>query len=335
MANSNFVNIVKKYRENGLTCIPVDEKKQPLINWAAFQDRSMTDAEIEKHFSNVYGFAVLTGGKGSLELLDIDAKYFLDAGMYEAFKRSVPNSILQKLWVQTSMNGGYHFIYRCKVVEPNQKLAMRPTTREEKHATYIEEFEKGVDIDVALKTALNHKSLVTFETRGGTPEKSGGYFLCAPTPGYKKIFGKLQEISHEERNILLETARSFNQYFEKKKDYKLAKLSSDLKEGENPFENFNNKADGVQLLLDNGWTIVGKSSGKDVRFKRPGNSASKSSGLFDRDSNIFNCYSTSAGLESGDNFKSGTGYTLANIFIQLECEGDTQLAYRKLKELGY
>lgn len=325
----NFVSRVKQYKEHGLTCIPVDENKQPLVNWAAFQGRVMSDSEIDKHFSEVFGFAVLTGGKGGLELLDIDAKYFTDPQMYENFKKAVPNSILKKLWVQTSMNGGYHFIYRCKVVEPNQKLAMRPTTREEKHAAYMEAFESGEDIDVALKTALNHKSLVTFETRGGDETKSGGYFLCAPTKGYRKIYGKLQELTPEERNILLDTARSFNQYFEKKKDYKLAKLSSDFKEGDNPFENFNNKADGVQLLLDNGWKIVGKSTGKDVRVKRPGHTTSKSSGVFDRDSRVFNCYSTSAG------FESGTGYTLANIFIQLECEGDTQLAYRKLKELGY
>lgn len=330
----NFVKEVKKFKANGLTCIPVDENKQPLINWAMYQDKVMTDEEIEKHFTEVYGFAVLTGGKGGLELLDIDAKYFLDPEMYEAFKRAVPREILKKLWVQTSMNGGFHFIYKCSVVEPNQKLAMRPTTREEKHAAYIEAFEAGEDIDIALKSALQHKSLVLFETRGGTPDRSGGYFLCAPTPGYKRVYGTLNELTPEEREVLLEIARSFNSYIEIKKDYKVARKNIEYKDKNqlSPFEKFNEEGDALQLLLEHGWKPVNEKmlhSGKDVRLKRPGVAHSKSSGLFDRDSRLFNCFSTST------SFEVNKAYTQANVFIELECNGDTQLAYEKLKEMGY
>lgn len=328
-----FVDIVKMYKEHGLTCIPVDKNKQPAIgSWAAFQDKPMSDSDIDKHFKDAYGFAVLTGGKGSLELLDIDAKYFLDPDMYENFKKAVPNSILKKLWVQTSMNGGYHFIYRCSVVEPNQKLAMRPTTREEKHAAYMEAFEGGEEIDTALKSALQHKSLVLFETRGGTSDKSGGYFLCAPTPGYKKIFGKLQTLTPEEREVLLEIARSFNTYVELKKDYKLATYKNKLNAEDNPFENFNERGDALQLLLEHGWKPANEKTfnkGKDARLKRPGSTHSKSSGLYDRDSKLFNCFSTST------SFECNKAYTPANVFIELECNGDTQIAYQKLKEMGY
>lgn len=328
----NFVNLIKKYKENGLTCIPVDENKQPLVNWAVFQSRVMSDTEIEKYFNDVFGFAVLTGGKGNLELLDIDAKYFTDPNMYEDFKKSVPKSILKKMWVQTSMSGGYHFIYKCSVIEPNQKLATRPTTREEKHAVYIKLFEEGEDIDIALKSALQHKNLVTFETRGGTRDRAGGYFLAAPTKGYKKIYGVLQEISPEEREILLETARSFNKYVEVKKDYKLAKYNNTLSEEENPFTKFNLQADGLKLLLDNGWRTSNEkylNSNKDVRLIRPGVVHSKSSGLYDRDSKLFNCFSTSTC------FEPNKAYTPANLFIELECNGDTSLAYQKLREMGY
>jgi len=328
----NFVNIVKLYRQNELTCIPVDENKQPLVNWTVYQDKLMTDAEIEKYFSNVFGFAVLTGGKGSLELLDIDAKYFTDPDMYENFKKAVPNSILKKMWVQSSMNGGYHFIYKCSVVEPNQKLAMRPTTREEKHEAYLKEYNNGEDIDVALKSAVQYKSLVLFETRGGTPDRSGGYFLCAPTKGYKKIYGKLNELTPEERETLLEIARSFNTFIEVKKDYKLARYNNDLPKGDNPFENFNERGDALQLLLDQGWkpaNVRTFNKGKDARLKRPGSPDSKSSGLYDRDSKLFNCFSTST------SFECNKAYTPANVFIEIECNGDTQLAYQKLKEMGY
>lgn len=329
---SNYVEIVKTYRNNGLTCIPVDENKQPLINWAPFQNSMMTDADITKHFSDTYGFAVLTGGKGGLELLDIDAKYFLDPDMYKEFKRAVPNEILSKLWVQTSMNGGFHFIYKCKVIEPNQKLAMRPTTREEKHEAYMESYLSGENIDTALKSAIQHKSLVLFETRGGTPEKAGGYFLCAPTPGYKRVYGKLQEITPEEREILLETARSFNTYVETKKDYKLAQFNSKLPAGENPFKNFDERGNSLQILLDNGWRPVNQkmlTSGKDVRLIRPGVVHSKSSGLYDKDTKMFNCFSTST------SFEPNKAYSPASVFIEIECNGDTQIAYQKLKEMGY
>lgn len=328
----NFVNIVKIYKKNGLTCIPVDENKQPLVNWAFYQEKPMSDSEIEKRFSDVFGFAVLTGGKGKLELIDIDAKYFLDPHMYENFKKSIPREILQKLWVQTSMNAGIHFIYKCKVVEPNQKLAMRPTTREEKHAVYVEGYEAGEDMETLINSVKQHKSLVLFETRGGTADKSGGYFLCAPTPGYKKVFGTLQEITPEEREIILEAARSFNSYIEVKKDYKLAKYNNTLSKDDNPFEGFNEKGDALTLLLNHGWKPLNEralNSGKDVRLRRPGVVHSKSSGLFDKDSKIFNCFSTSTA------FEPNKAYTPANIFIELECNGDTQLAYQKLKELGY
>ena len=330
----NFVNIVKAYKANGLTCIPVDENKQPLVNWAFYQEKPMSDKEIEKYFSDTFGFAVLTGGKGGLELLDIDSKYFLDPDMYEKFKKSIPNNILKKLWVQTSMNGGYHFIYKCSVVEPNQKLAMRPTTREERHAVYMEAYEAGEDMDTVINSAKQHKSVVLFETRGGTSSKCGGYFLCAPTKGYKKIYGKLHEITPEEREIILESARSFNSYIELKKDYKLARINHDHKANDSvsPFEKFNEEGDGLKLLIEHGWKPVNEkalNSGKDVRLKRPGVVHSKSSGLYDRDSKLFNCFSTST------SFEANKAYTPANLFIELECNGDTQLAYQKLKEMGY
>jgi hypothetical protein len=51
--------------------------------------------------------------------------------------------------------------------------------------------------------------------------------------------------------------------------------------------------------------------------------------LFDRETRIFNCFSTST------SFDVNRGYTASDIFIDLECDGDTSVAFRKMVEMGF
>ena len=90
-------------------------------------------------------------------------------------------------------SGGYHWFYRCADgVEKNQKLAMRPPTEEE---------QKG-----------RETQLVLLETRG-----EAGYVASLPTAGYEHIQGsysKIPSISAEDRDLILSSAREFNEIIE-------------------------------------------------------------------------------------------------------------------------
>lgn len=323
---SNYTELAKQYSDAGYSVIPVTSEKVPAIrDWSQFQTRPMTHKECEQNFNNCWGIALLCGGKKGLTAIDFDLKYDLTGDLFKRFKESLPVELLEKMFVQSTKNLGFHFLFSADKVEGNQKLASRHTTEYEKHSTYMEAFENSVNRPKALKIALNDKMRVLIETRGGTEKLSGGYVVMNPSPGYKFVYGKIVHITKDEYNLILETARSFNEVIEEKKDIRLEKYKEWKK---SPFEDYNERGDVISLLLDNGWEEL-RSSGKSIRLKRSGNPKSGSSALFDQDTRIFNCFSTST------SFNVGRGYTPTDVFTELECEGDLSLAFKKLVTNGY
>lgn len=323
---TNYIDLAQKWSAAGYSVIPVTAEKLPAIkDWAQFQTRPMTAEECEKHFKKCWGIALLAGGVKGITILDFDMKYSLSFDLFDRFKNSVPAAILKKMYYQTTKNKGAHFIFSCDKVEPNQKLANRYTTADEKHEVYMNAYSSPKTRDKALKIASNHRSLVLMETRGGTNEVCGGYAVISPSPGYEHKFGKIQKISIEEYDVLMESARSFNEVIEERKDIRLDKYKEWTL---SPFSDFNETGDVLGVLLDNGWEEVSQ-SGKSIRLKRAGSTHSKSSALLDTESRIFNCFSTST------SFDVGRGYSPSDVFIHLECEDDVSLAFRRLVELGY
>ena len=331
---ADYREIAKQYLENGLTTIPVGADKQSTINWTKYQDRHITVEEIDQYFGNCHGIAVLTGGLNQIECVDVDQKYSLTGCLHDHYKSACDPEILSKLWVQETRNKGYHWIYRTDVVEPNQKLASRETTYEEKFQTLMDNSDTPLKRLNAFKVAVGDKVRVLIETRGGEIKDgrslSKGYFLVAPSPGYKKLFGKLNYLTDEERNHLVIEARKFNEYFTSHKNYKRDKIDREY-DGKSPFEAFNENGDALELLFSHGWTEVGSGSSSRGyhRLRRPGNPDSKSSALYDGNTKMFNLFSTSSSLESG------RPYSPSDLFIELEAGGDTTEAFKMLKELGY
>lgn len=330
MADSKILKTAKKWLKSGHPVLPITPaKKTPTIpNWRKYQKQLMTEAEAESLFAEVGGMAVFCGGPWRIFCLDIDTKYDLTGNLFEDFKKAVPKSILRKMMCQRTQSGGYHLV--CKVpatkLVGNEKFASRYTTAYEKDITYREAFKKPDTRDLALKIAMNDKTRVLLESRSGTAEYAGGYFLMDPTPGYSILGGKIQEITESEYDILIETARSFNEVIVEEKIVKDTHYKT-LWET-TPFEHFNKEGDGLQILYDNGWTKV-YSKGKDVHIKRPGNSHTVASAVYDTDTNKFFCYSTST------QFETNKAYMPSSIFIILECEGDTISGYDKLRKNGW
>ena len=324
---NNYLDLAKQCSKAGYSVIPVTSEKIPAIkDWSQFQTRPMTEKECEQNFSNCWGIALLMGGVKKCTAIDFDLKYDLSGDLFERFKRSLPDELLRKMYVQTTKNKGYHFIFSSDIVEPNQKLASRYTTEYEKHSTYTEAFNNEKTRSKALKIASNDRVRVLLETRGGSTDVSGGYVVMSPSPGYKFVYGKINHISTDEYNLILETARSFNDVTEERKDIRLEKY----KEWKlSPFNDYNDRGDILSLLLDSGWEECRGSRGKSIRLKRAGNPKSGSSALFDTDSRILNVFSTSTC------FDVNRGYSPTDIFVLLECEGDLSLAFRKLVAEGF
>lgn len=324
---NNLIEIANRFTENGFSVIPVNDKKIPLLypNHPFFE-KAMTPREVDKYFKDAWGIAVVTGGKWCVEVIDADLKYQQDRDLMKDFKDIVGEELMKKVYIQTTMNKGYHLIYKCKNFEPNQKLALRNTTDEEKYDIYLDVYEKTGVHEEGFKAAVNSKTLVLWETRGGTTNKGGGYALISPTKGYTKISGKIDWITAQERNKLIEAARQLNEVESFKTDYNIIRTVKNNGD-DNPFEKYNEKYSGLEVLLSHGWKVVKETSG-EVRIKRPGVTDSQSSALWNKQKNFLKVFSTSS------DFDTLHVYNSVSIFIQMECGGDTKLAYIKLKEMG-
>lgn len=325
----DLTKIAEKFIEKGYSVIPCGENKTPAIpNWGKFQMKPMSATQARQYFPNAKYIGLLTGGESRIVCFDFDLKYDLTGDLWDRFKDAVPKKLLKKLYVQTTKNSGYHiaFVAPSSRLFGNQKLASRYTTAFEQHESYMHAFNNPKTRDKALKIGTNDKSRVLIETRSGTPKVRGGYFLVAPSPGYTKLNGKFVEITEAEYDTLEEAARSFNEVKSEEDGYK--NYDSPDQWEMSPFEHFNDQGDALDILVKNGWDIIAENK-KDVRLRRPGQTHSNSSALFDKESNIFNCYSTSTG------FDVDKAHNPTSVFIELECEGSAKVAYRKLVDLGW
>lgn len=278
--------------------IPINEKKIPLVkDW---------QTSTVKH--NLTGYGVgLVCGHNNIEAIDIDLKYDLTGTLFERYKRAInelDKNILNKLVVQKTVSNGYHFIYKCVTIDGNKKLANR----------YANDNEK----------LSGEKVKVLIETRG-----KGGYIAIVPTPKYELIHGSFEsinEITEDEREILLSCARKFNEVLSEVVPVKFKQ--TEQKAGLSPFEDYNDRGDVIGLLLSHGWTIS-ETKGNKILFKRPGQSTSSHSGNFDKDKNWFSVFTTSS------NFETEKAYLPYAVFAKLECNDDFTECARKLYNLGF
>jgi len=286
-----------KYRDAGFSCLPTTNEKTPAIpkgtSWKGGQGWTY-----EKEYSKCYGIGLITGAaSGGLECIDFD-NHFGDAKdvLSEFFKMEGVKDIIQKhqLPVESTVSGGFHLIYRCEVIEGNKKLANRPRL-----------LEDGNTIDDVL-----------IETRG-----EGGYFVVAPTPGYRVIYNdilKVANISSEERDVLLSSCRTFN------KSAKIIQKSEEEKDRAGDMYNRSAGAidDMMFALREHGWVEV-----KDGIWRRPGKSKGISATLGRVAPGIFYNFSSSASP-----FESEKGYTPFAVVSILKYGGDFKAFARELYE---
>jgi len=299
-----MINEAKKLFSHGLSIIPIGENKIPIGEW-----RNNIDTLIEPNFSSCKGLGLVCGNvSGNVEVIDIDCKYDVSGTLFKDFKQLISDNdkeLLKKLVVQKTVNGGYHFIYKCKEIQGNTKLASRETTSEEKAKNPKE------------------KVKVLLETRG-----NGGYIAIVPTDGYEMIYGSLyniQEITTEERELLFICAKSFNQVF--KPTYEKKEVKEIISSNISPFEAWNESGDVLSILTHNGWTITNE-KGSKVYLLRPAGTG-KWSAEYHQDKRLFYVWTSSS------EFENDKAYNPSQVLTILNFNGDYSESAKWLLRNGY
>jgi len=292
-------NLIKK----GYSLIPLNSDKSPkLRTWTNSQKEAIKDLSIFK--DNNIG---LVCGKvsGNILVIDVDCKYDLTGKLYSDLKELIENSkegLFDKFQIHATVKGGFHLIFKTES-DPigNKKLASRLATEDEK--------------------AKGDKVKVLIETRG-----EGGYICFPPMDGYSILKEGFETITDDELDILLSCCRSFNEIQEKEVEYN-KKIDNSIYVN-SPFEDYNNRGDCVQELINNGWKFVFE-RGNNIHLKRPGSTDSRTSANFSKEHNKFYVFSTST------EFKENTAYSPVAVYCKLNHNDNWSECAKDLINKGY
>jgi replicative DNA helicase len=294
----------KEYLKAQLSVIPTKESKEPALLWKPYQSQRIKEDEVEALFngSNVKGLGIVCGAiSGNLEVIDVDTKHDTTGSLWDNLRGLIEDNLpelYKRLVIAQTRSGGYHIYYKCSSIAGNNPKLAR---------------------------AVNRESLI--ETRG-----EGGYVIAPPTPKYNYIQGEpgiIPTITPEERDILFNISKSFNELQEEERPKVNTTPSTTYNStGLSPFEDYNERGDLVALLESKGWRVVSQ-SGQKVNLLRPGSTDSKTSGNYHTGLKVLRVFSSST------EFNPDKGYSPAQVFSLLECNGDNKLTYRRLLELGY
>jgi len=294
----DITKIAQKYHDAGFSPIPlIRGKKRPSIK--GWQKHAETRIEDFSVFSKTNGIGLVMGYDG-IQCLDIDAKHF-EGDEYNDFVSLIEQhdpTLIDKMVIQQTQSGGYHWIFKCSEIAGNEKLAK------------------------------NKKGEVTFETRG-----TGGQIVVWPTPGYK-IKGKITDvvqISPMERNVIWSCARMMDATIPQSEPMKNQPLDS-VFTGEvdetTPWGEFRATFTVLEVLTSAGWTIE-KENDKMIYVLRPGDSKAESSGVVFKDSGMFFPFTTST------QFEAEQAYDSFQAYVVLRHNGDFQSAIRELRNDGF
>ncbi|MDD2307803.1 MAG: VapE family protein [Prolixibacteraceae bacterium] len=288
---------LSRFKDFDLSIFPVSSQKLPFGKWKQFQTEIAPTPVWYDHFNSGGYVGIITGKvSGNLEVIDIDVKNDPSRTIFAEYKSVIPEDLYSRLLVQTTVNAGFHLIYRCPdaVIDGNQKLA------------------------------LSEANEVIIETRG-----EGGY-ICHHLRDYKVIQGNFNLISGEadipvitpkEREMLLTLARSLT----RKTTEKNSKSTFTYKD--QAIIDFNDKYSVLDLFCKCGWTIYSEDETK-VTLSRPDSNALYS-GYYYKDTKTFMCFSTSTG------FAIQKPQNHFQILQVLEKISDYRQAIRRINELGF
>lgn len=290
--------IAQRYTDAGFSPIPLvpNSKRPALKGWQQHSESQITDFSV---FDKTNGIGLVMGFDG-VQCLDIDAKHF-EGDEYNDFVSLLEQhdpTLIDKMVIQQTQSGGWHWIFKCSVIAGNEKLAK------------------------------NKAGEVTFETRG-----KGGQIVVWPTKGYK-IQGKITdvvEISPDERNVIWSCARMMDATIPQaepiKNQPKDSVFNGEVDES-TPWGEFRATYSVLDVITQAGWTIV-RENAKMTYVLRPGDTKAETSGVVFKDSGLFMPFTTST------QFEAETTYDAFQAFVLLVHNGDFQTAIRELRNDGF
>jgi len=294
----DIVQIAKRYRDAGFSPIPLrrNSKAPALKGWQKYAEEPVTNFDV---FSDTNGIGLVMGYDG-IQCLDIDAKHF-EGDEYNEFIGLIESndpSLMGKMIIQQTQSGGFHWIFKCREIAGNEKLAK------------------------------NKAGEVTFETRG-----KGGQIVVWPTKGYK-IQGKITdvvEISPDERNVIWSCAKMMDATPPKSEPI-INQPNDSVYNGDvdetTPWGEFRATYTVLDVLTQAGWTIV-RENNRMVYVLRPGDTKAESSGVVFKDSGLFFPFTTST------QFEAEKPHDAFQAFVVLAHNGDFQSAIRELRNDGF
>ena len=294
----DIVKIAQRYRDAGCSPIPLrrDSKIPALKGWQKHADAPIEDFSA---FKSTNGIGLVMGYDG-IQCLDIDAKHF-EGDEYNEFVQLIEDNapgLMEKMVIQQTQSGGWHWIFKCSEIAGNEKLAK------------------------------NKNGEAIFETRG-----KGGQIVVWPTKGYK-IKGKITdvvEISPDERNVIWSCARMMDATppkAEPMKNQPNDSVFSGETDETTPWGDFRSRFTVLDILTTAGWTIV-RENARMVYVLRPGDTKAESSGVVFKDSGLFFPFTTST------QFEAEQSYDAFQAFVVLVHNGDFQTAIRELRNDGF
>lgn len=301
----------KEYISSGISIVPIDDiTGRRLISYSKNPDATKNLDEIFKILSASDGnlkLAIITGKLSkNLECIDIDEKYCPGiSAQYLAIIKEFYADLYNRLRIEQTRNKGLHIYYTLDGEQSSKKdIAERLATPEE------------------LAENPKRKKIAFIEIKGNNAS-----FTCYPSVGYTLLEDNpIPHLSQQERDTLVNVAKSFNRVIEKVVEIKvspkmLRNYSTD------PWTDYNNDETALLNLLNkHGWSVV-TDRGNEARFSRPGQKKLVSACYY-RDKQIFIVFSTSTGIDAGN-------YRPSALLAKLNFNDDKKETFAWLVDNGY
>ncbi|HEU5375886.1 MAG TPA: bifunctional DNA primase/polymerase [Ktedonobacteraceae bacterium] len=303
----------------GISVVPIrtDGTKQPALErWRTYQKRRPHAIELERWFSGAEpGIAFITGAvSGNLEALDFDCYDTFEAWLRLVERDSILSALYEHLswgYMEATPAGGKHLLYRCDVIEGNQKLASRP--HGDRRKTLIETRGEGGLIIVA-------------PSRGKVHESGKPYILL------RGGVSSIRAITTHQRELLFAAARTFDKMppidLSSIPPRQPLRLESGV-DSPRPGDLFNQQASWEEVLIPHGWQLV-RTSGREGYWRRPGKR-----GLGISATTNHNGHNLLYVFSSSTVFEVEKGYTKFSAYALLNHNGNFTAAASELAELGY
>lgn len=217
MSKTNYIEEAKILAGVGISVIPVriDGSKLPAIKWKDYQDKIMTDKEIDRHFFNCGGVIAITGNISNLICIDFDLnKQRQEDDFWKLFMDNVPTEMKERMYINQTRSGGFHVWLRTDYEDKSRKITHRPLTMPELQDRFYTLLDNGANERTATDLILKKPIECVIETRS---RGSYGVFIHEQ---YKHFYGEsICWFDKSEVEFLLNIGYSLDYNFKKPKQY--------------------------------------------------------------------------------------------------------------------